>query len=176
MTHVLTVRDFTQIFDAYAEFEESLLSARMEEAEEEAPEEDGLVNDVDLRLARFESLMDRRPHLVNNVLLRANAQNVNEWLKRVALHEGDVAKQTAIFEEAIAKLLPAKAQGPLQQLWIDYATLYEQASRIDEARQIYERAIAVPFRHLSDLATVWIEWAEMELRLECAFFFDSDFI
>ena len=65
ITTVLTVRDFTQIFDAYAEFEESLLSAAMEEIEEA---EDDLVNDVDLRLARFEALMDRRPQIATKCI------------------------------------------------------------------------------------------------------------
>ena len=30
MTHVVTIRDFTQIFDAYAEFSETLISTLME--------------------------------------------------------------------------------------------------------------------------------------------------
>lgn len=37
---VSTVRDFTQVFDAYAQFEELSLSKRMEEASEN-PTEDG---------------------------------------------------------------------------------------------------------------------------------------
>lgn len=37
---VLTVRDFTLIFDAYARFEESVLSARIEMLEEKKEEDD----------------------------------------------------------------------------------------------------------------------------------------
>lgn len=40
---VLTVRDFTQVFDAYAHFEELTLSKRMEEiSEKEEPTEEGI--------------------------------------------------------------------------------------------------------------------------------------
>ena len=44
--------------------------------------------DIELRLARFENLMDRRPLLLNSVLLRQNPHNVHEWLKRVELFKG----------------------------------------------------------------------------------------
>ena len=44
--------------------------------------------DIELRLARFEHLMDRRPLLLNSVLLRQNPHNVHEWLKRVELYKG----------------------------------------------------------------------------------------
>ena len=40
--------------------------------------------DVDLRLARLEHLMERRPLLLSSVLLRQNPHNVVEWLKRVS--------------------------------------------------------------------------------------------
>jgi len=39
---------------------------------------------VDLRLARLEHLMERRPLLLSSVLLRQNPHNVVEWLKRVS--------------------------------------------------------------------------------------------
>jgi hypothetical protein len=39
-------------------------------------------DDTDLRLARLEHLMDRRPVLLNSVLLRQNPHNATEWGKR----------------------------------------------------------------------------------------------
>lgn len=38
---VTTVRDFGQVFDAYAQFEESMINARMETASEMGASEDG---------------------------------------------------------------------------------------------------------------------------------------
>ena len=43
--------------------------------------------ELEMRLARLEYLMDRRPLLLNRVLLRQNPHNVQEWLKRVKLYE-----------------------------------------------------------------------------------------
>jgi pre-mRNA-splicing factor SYF1 len=76
--NVTTVRDFSQIFDAYAQFEEVALSKLMEA-------EDVDDNIIEMRLARLENMMERRPLLLNSVLLRQNPHNVNEWLKRVEL-------------------------------------------------------------------------------------------
>ena len=88
MSKVMTVRDFTQIFDAYSQFEETLISNLMDLANKE---EQGLdeVDDLELemRLARLEYLMDRRPLLLNRILLRQNPNNVLEWIKRVSLCE-----------------------------------------------------------------------------------------
>ena len=87
---VLTVRDFTQIFDAYVQFTESLLSAMMESLEEPDEDEDEddaktTERELDAKMEEFAALMDRRPFLLNDVLLRRNPNDVQEWEKRVAL-------------------------------------------------------------------------------------------
>lgn len=65
-----------------------MITTKMEmAAEREEAGTKSIVDDMelDLRLARFERLMDRRAFLVNEVLLRQNPNNVAEWEKRVAL-------------------------------------------------------------------------------------------
>lgn len=102
LSSVVTLRDFTQVFDAYAEFEESAISALMEtiadagddegDAEDKAEDE----KELDERMKNFEELMDRRPFLVNEVLLRRNPNDVQEWEKRVALYGTDDEKVCTI--------------------------------------------------------------------------------
>lgn len=85
---VLTVRDFTQVFDAYVQFSESLLSAMMaslEEPDEEEEDAKETERELDTKMKEFEALIDRRPFLLNDVLLRRNPNDVQEWEKRVAL-------------------------------------------------------------------------------------------
>ena len=82
----------SQVFDAYAQFEELSLSKRMEQMQEEGEEEEMAQTEkdeliLDLLMARFEDLMERRPLLLNSVLLRQNPHNVAEWQKRVTLLE-----------------------------------------------------------------------------------------
>lgn len=82
---VTTVRDFTQIFDAFAQFEELALSKKMELVTDQAEDEHEVTAVVELYMARFEDLIERRPLLLNSVLLRQNPHNVSEWQKRVVL-------------------------------------------------------------------------------------------
>lgn len=68
---VVTVRDFSQIWDAYNQFEYGLITAHVEEQHDPA-----LADAFELRMARFEDLIDRQPLLISNVLLRQNPHNV----------------------------------------------------------------------------------------------------
>jgi pre-mRNA-splicing factor SYF1 len=101
LASVLTIRDFTQIFDAFAEFSETLISTLMEaladpeaddEDDEEEDDKEETERELDGAMKEFEELMDRRPFLVNEVLLRRNANEVVEWEKRVALYGDDDEK------------------------------------------------------------------------------------
>ncbi|KAH9946234.1 protein prenylyltransferase [Epithele typhae] len=159
---VLTIRDFTQIFDAYAEFSESLISALMED-EEDVKETEA---ELDTKMKEFEELMDRRPFLVNDVLLRRNPNDVQEWVKRVALW-GDDDEKVCLFSLNII------ATANFHKLYINFARFYEEGGSsgeaekdIDSARKILLKATKVNFKTVDELAEVWCEWAEMEIRHE----------
>ena len=169
ITTVMTVRDFTIIFDSYAEFEESIISALMDQAAIRS--EKGQVNedadfDLDIRMMRFEQLMDRRPFLVNDVLLRQNPNNVNEWEKRVALWGDNKKEIVQTYADAIAAVQPRKATGRFHELWLNYARFYEDGGDLRNARIILEKGVKVPFKSVAELAETWCGWAEMELRNE----------
>ena len=175
MVSVVTVRDFSVVFDAYAQFEESLLSAKLEAAAElPPPAEEGdnaaqfllhdTGDDVDLRLARLEHLMHRRPELLSSCMLRQNPHNVGEWLKRVGLFEGDPTRQVLTFSEAVKTVSPQQATGRPHVLWVAFARFYEEHGDVVNARVIFDKATQVAYKTVDELATVWCEWAEMELR------------
>ncbi len=169
ITTVMTVRDFTIVYDSYTEFEESIISALMElastRAEKGVPDE-AADFDLDIRMMRFEHLMDRRPFLLNDVLLRQNPNNVAEWEKRVGLWGDNKQEVVNTYTDAIAAIQPKKAVGVFHQLWANYAKFYERGGDLRDARIIMEKAVKVPFRSVAELADMWIEWAEMELRNE----------
>nr|XP_043610464.1 pre-mRNA-splicing factor SYF1 [Erigeron canadensis] len=194
MTTVVTVRDFSVIFDAYSQFEESVLALKMEGlSESEDEEENGVEDDdgdeeeedrlnvgkleeklkkfwlsddkdVDLRIARLEHLMDRRPELANSVLLRQNPHNVEQWHRRVKIFEGNPTKQILTYTEAVRTIDPMKAVGKPHTLWVAFAKLYETHKDIANARVIFDKAVQVNYKAVDNLASVWCEWAEMELR------------
>ncbi|KAE8146239.1 pre-mRNA-splicing factor syf1 [Aspergillus avenaceus] len=169
ITTVMTVRDFTLIFDSYVEFEESIIGNLMEAAAvraEKGQSDEEADFDLDLRMLRFEQLMDRRPFLVNDVLLRQNPNNVIEWEKRVALWSDNKPEIVNTYTAAIAAIHPKKAHGKFSELWVNYAKFYESGGDLDTARVILEKAVKVPFKSVAELAETWCEWAEMELRSE----------
>ena len=166
---VMTVRDFTLIFDSYAEFEESIIGTLMEEATIRTGKGKSDADadfDLDIRMMRFEQLMDRRPFLVNDVLLRQNPNNVAEWQKRVALWGDNDKEIVQTYTDAIAAVQPRKAVGRFHELWANYAKFYEERGDVRTARVILEKAVKVPFKSVAELAEMWCEWAEMELRDE----------
>ncbi|XP_071948543.1 pre-mRNA-splicing factor SYF1-like [Antedon mediterranea] len=162
---VTTVRDFTQVFDAYAQFEEGMISARMETTSDLGPTEEDDI-DLDLRLERYEYLMERRPLLLNSVLLRQNPHNVHEWHKRVKLYEGKPREVINTFTEAVQTVQPNLATGKLHTLWIEFAKFYESHNQLAEARVIFEKGTKVEYVKVDDLAAIWCERAEMEIRHE----------
>lgn len=163
---VTTVRDFTQVFDAYAQFEELSLSRRMEEVSKKAkPTEDDDI-ELELRLARFENLMERRLLLLNSVLLRQNPHNVHEWHKRVTLHEGKPYEIIDTYTEAVQTVDSKLAVGKLHTLWVEFAKFYEKNGQIEDGRLVFEKATNVEYTKVDELAAVWCEWAEMEIRNE----------
>jgi pre-mRNA-splicing factor SYF1 len=178
---VMTVRDFSLVFDAYSQFEETTIAALMQTIDNSPAQPAtattlpsdllaALANDNDLelemRLARLERLMDRRPLLLNSVLLRQNPHNVHEWIKRTAyyLERENVELVVATFNEAIATIKPTLAVGRLPDLWKAFASFYETHSDLQHARQVFERAVNADFKRVDDLAEIWCQYAELELR------------
>lgn len=169
ITSVGTIRDFSVIFDVYSGAEEDAIGKRMDELA--ALKEKGIANedletDLNIRMMRFEHLIDRRPFLINDVYLRQNPHNVTEWKKRVALWGDNKKMIVETYTKAIAAINPKRATGKLESLWVDYAKFYEKGRDIRTARIIFDKAVKVPFKSVSELSDVWTEWAEMEMRAE----------
>lgn len=174
---VVTVRDFTIVFDAYVKVEESVLTTKirfLQEAQAEAGDDNGdaagedaaEMDDINMRLARVEYLMDKRPLLLNSVVLRQNPHNVHEWHKRAKLYKGDDQKTALTYVEAVKTVDPAMAVGKVSGLWLALARFYEQHDDVDNARTILRKATEVPYKTVDELANVWCAWGEMEMRLE----------
>ena len=110
--------------------------------------------------------MDRRPLLLSSVLLRQSPHNVHEWHSRAKLFKasGLPAKVIATYAEALKAVDPGKAIGRLPSLWVAFARFYEEHGDVGNARAVFRQGTEGAFRSSEDLAVVWCEWAEMELR------------
>ncbi|EOD22885.1 hypothetical protein EMIHUDRAFT_40952, partial [Emiliania huxleyi CCMP1516] len=182
------VRDFSMVFDAYSQFEESLITALIERQAQQqaaadlAAAESGGASaeaskaaaattlELDMRLERLERLMERRPELLSSVLLRQNPHSVHEWLKRASLFEASPAKAIQTYAAAVD---PRRAVGRPSSLWLGFAKFYESHGDIKNARAILRKARPSrdpaetqprPSRSVDELASIWMGWSEMELR------------
>jgi pre-mRNA-splicing factor SYF1 len=177
IANVLTIRDFTQIFDAYAEFQESFISALMASLEDPSEDDDDVAEterELDVQIKSFEGLMDRRPFLVNDVLLRRNPHDVQEWEKRVALWGDDDEKVAATYTKSLETINPKKATTNFYRIYVNFAKFYEEGGVTGQAEpdlasawKIFEKGAKVNFKTVEELAELYCEWAEMELRHEC---------
>lgn len=80
------------------------------------------------------------------------------------LFEGNPTKQITTFAQAVQTVDPMKAVGKPHTLWVAFARLYENHSDLVNARAIFDKAVQVNYKTVDNLASVWCEWAEMELR------------
>ncbi len=161
MASCTRVRDFALLWDSYSELEEGLLQALIEGGEVKD-------NDVtfDRQHARYESVLERRPFLLNAVQLRASPNDVSLWQHRVALYrERKQWKEVAkTFKEAIKTVDLQAAKGKVSALHIAYAIFYEHHKELDKARTILERATQVAFSGVDELASIYCARVELEIR------------
>lgn len=128
----------------------------------------------DLRFFRLENLIQRRPFLLSNVILRQNPHNVYEWLNRVQLCEQLVTSSDdesgsylaiKTFTEAIAAVDPMQAFGKPSKLWIAFAQFYEKHDEdLENANLIFYKATQLQYKSLEELASIFCAWAEMHIR------------
>lgn len=92
--------------------------------------------ELELRLSRFENLMDTRPVLLSSVLLRQNPHNVHEWHKRVTLFEGRPSDIIKTFTEAVQTVNIEQAVGKPHSLWTAFALFYETNNQLPEVSEL----------------------------------------
>ncbi|KAJ1721029.1 pre-mRNA-splicing factor syf1 [Coemansia erecta] len=156
------MRDFAQVFDAYAAWSEALVAgalARMVDA----PGGGGGQALVDLRLHRLDRLLDRRAELASAVEVRVAPTSVDAWLRRTALFagRGDAAAERRAFEQAVAHVTHAHAAPEgAKRLWLAYAG---SCATPAEARGVLERAAHALPATADAAGDVFAWWAEREL-------------
>merc|ERR1712113_255828 len=101
---------------------------------------------------------------MSSVMIRQNPHNVSGWHKYARIFYDNVEKQINIYSEAINKLDIQKAIGKPHTLWCGLAKIHEKNNDLKNARIIFEKAIHKPFKIPDDLAKVYCEWIEMEIR------------
>ena len=88
----------------------------------------------------------------------------------------DHSQVAKTYTNALDTINARKATANLHRLYVNFAKFYEEGGvsaqaepDLDSARKVLEKAIKVNFKAVEDLAEVWCEWSEMELRHERVF-------
>jgi pre-mRNA-splicing factor SYF1 len=128
--------------------------------------------DLNVKFFRMTNLIERRPFLLSDALLRQNPHNIKEWLKRVKLCKEDRELTIQTFERAVKTVDPNKAFGRYDSLWIEYAKFYESLDELGKANEVFLRAINLNnFKSSEQLSNIWCEFAEMHIR--CNNYYDA---
>ncbi|KAI9905869.1 hypothetical protein PsorP6_013927 [Peronosclerospora sorghi] len=120
---VVTVRDFSMIFDAYVKFFDAIRTVEMDIARKGNKDDEG---DKDDDVVDHQFQFDRISHI----------------------------------------FISREDSGRLPKLWIQFARFYDEHNDLNNARAIFKKAAEVGFRNPHELAAVYCEWAEMEIRHE----------
>ena len=158
---VRNVKDFSVIFDAYAQFEEATLSARLSSSKDEA--------ELDLRLARLDRLMEQRPLMLNSVCLKQTPHDVGVWLERVALMGDDLAGAIQVFVLATQTIKASLAtNGSAMQVWKAFALFYETHQDYASADHIFATAMSskTTLRNTKNLVELICSRLEFKIRRE----------
>ena len=196
MDSVTRVRDFSLIFDAYSRFEEGTITAHLALLESEETVEDHPVIEpdnhgdedsqdlellldtkgdltssnyaIELEMARAEHLMERRPLLLNRVLLKQNPHNVGEWLHRAELYANNKREAIAALEEGCKSVKSQYAvNGNPTALFLKIVSLY--GDDIENVRSVFRKVCidkSYRFQNSDDMAQIWAAWVEFELKME----------
>ncbi|AFZ80532.1 adapter protein, putative [Theileria equi strain WA] len=153
---VTTVQDFSTIFDVYAKF--------LENYAKQMNKSKGATIETLITVDRLENLINNRAALLASVKLKQNIHNVYNWVHYTQLFESEPAKVAEIYAEAVQTIDPRRSVGRVTDLWIRFATFYEDRDDLENAIKVYEKATNANFRFVDDLATIWCCWVEMCLR------------
>lgn len=174
MNEVSTVNDFTIIFDAYAKVEENFLSELSSDVEDN-PGDVNLGLEFDYQMDYFEQLLESRPILMSDLMLRQDMNNLDTWFKRINIfkEKDDMSKMLETYASALISINPLKAHSAsnnnnftLPKLWISYADVYAEKGDVKTAELIYSKGIQSVYKNPESLADVYIGWCELYLSAE----------
>ncbi|CAR28037.1 hypothetical protein ZYGR_0N05250 [Zygosaccharomyces rouxii] len=166
MSSTLDLKSFTTIYEFESLFERLYLENVVEELKSNPDlQKDALEKfELSAHLSRLQNLIETHSLRLNDLRLRQNPNSVETWRHRATLFQ-TIKDKCNVYAEAILAIDASKVfvPGSLATIWCEHAALYWNAKAFDTAKEIWDRALRVPFPHLKDLETIWISWTEHEL-------------
>ncbi|MES1905838.1 MAG: Pre-mRNA-splicing factor SYF1, partial [Paramarteilia canceri] len=168
---VKTVKDFTEIYDVYVQFLESLLTDKLDKISKlhDNAEKERLQIEIEHMMAGLEHLLDSNQLMINEVRLRQDPHSVPLWLNRFGLLKSNNSNKTMLeeqFEKSLNIIDIEKAVGDPSQLFIEMANYYfESHNSLEKVRNIFERGVySYRFIKVQHLSNLWSYWIEFEIK------------
>ena len=160
-----TVEDFGKVSKFHTEFEEALIGCYLKKIEDSGEQQKlfKLLQDHITKLGNLTKYHDIR---LNDLYLRRNPNNVSTWSQRVNLKKS-LKQKCDVYAKGILTIDPLKVKEPgsFGKFWSNYAQLYWKNNDLNSAREIFEKALNVPFPNMKDLEIIWMTWIEDELQI-----------
>eukprot|EP00961_Rhodomonas_salina_P108723 1463693-Rhodomonas_salina.1 len=121
-------------------------------------------NGIALRRRKMSVVVDAEEEVSVRHRQHVSVRHLTTRVCALAIQQDAPDKVIKAYAEAVQTVDPEKADGKPHTLWVAFAKYYEDNDDLDSARDIFVRATQVKYRATEDLASVWCEYAEMELR------------
>jgi pre-mRNA-splicing factor SYF1 len=126
--------------------------------------------EFEFRMNYFENLLNNREILQNDMMLRQDINNIDEWIKRVEIYKDNLDQVLQTYVLAITKVNPFMAHSlsnnpdnKLSRIWINYANVYASRNDFKTADAIFRKSVTSQFKHTDELAELYIQWSETAL-------------
>ncbi|KAG0667920.1 pre-mRNA-splicing factor syf1 [Maudiozyma exigua] len=165
LINTTTVDDFGKVSKFHTDFEVALIECCLKVIDDSGEQEE-LSKLLEVHLAKLGNLTKHHDIQLNDLYLRKNPNNVRTWSERVNLKKS-LKQKSDVYTNGILTVDPLKVKEPgaLGKFWSNYAQLYWRNNDLDSAREIFEKALNVPFPYMKDLEIIWMTWIENELRI-----------
>lgn len=163
----VTIADFSLIYNFYLDYEKAYIENVMKELKNKSVSGDIWEPRLIKHMDSLQRLTAEHELKLSDVKLRQNPNSIEKWFERVNLFES-IHEKCEAYAQAILKIDSRKVTKPgaLGELWCRYAQLYWDAGDYDNAREVWNSSLKVPYPYLEDLEGIWISWVENELKRE----------
>lgn len=166
LSKVTSFKSFSVLYDTYLSYERIFIETVLQEnGAKPGALTKSWKDHLHIHIKRLQDLIDSYELRLNDLKLRRNSNVVANWSERAALVPTNVDKCT-VYSQAILTIDPFKVSTPgaFGELWCEYANLYWSAGEKDNAREVYDRALRVPYPYVDDLEVIWSSWVEREMN------------
>ncbi|QLQ78287.1 hypothetical protein HG537_0A05340 [Torulaspora globosa] len=167
LAKVTNAQDFHVLYETYLNYEKSYIQTVLQEwqTKAESTYEEKWKDQIEYHMGRLQNLVETYELRLNDLKIRQNPNLVANWFERAGLVQTNVDK-SSVYSQAILTIDPFKVNvpGSFGKLWCDYANLYWKTGDYESAREIYDRALRVPYPFIEDLENIWNSWVENEMQ------------